>query len=87
MLPKFLIADNSLDAPGKLYVVHTEYPRFILEGSDEDFYEDQNLHWIDEAVLSEEQVDELVDMAEEFLEAELASQEDLYDDLEKSRFN
>lgn len=40
-LPKFLIADNSelLDA---LFVVHTEYPRFILNVLNDE------VHWLEE---------------------------------------
>lgn len=83
MLPKFLIADNSQDTPGKLFVVHTESPRFILEGNDEDFYEDQELHWIDKNDLEESQIDELMGLAEDFLEAELANQEELYDEMDE----
>lgn len=29
MLPKFLLADNS-DLPEAVFIVHTEYPRFVL---------------------------------------------------------
>ena len=34
-LPKFLLADNS-EFPEDLFVVHTEYPRFILNVEEED---------------------------------------------------
>lgn len=81
MLPKFLIADNSQDTPGKLFVVHTEQPRFILEGDDDDFYENQEVYWIDEPA-GQDQIDELIGHAEDFLESELANQEDLYDNME-----
>lgn len=79
MLPKFLIADNSQEAPGKLYVVHTQEPRFIIEASDEDFSEDQIIHWIDNEVHDPVAREELVDAAEKFVDDELDSQEDLYD--------
>lgn len=39
-LPKFLMADNS-DYPDDLFVVHTEYPRFILS------IEDEEVEWLD----------------------------------------
>jgi len=81
MLPKFLLADNSQESLGKLYVVHTQYPRFILEGSDEDFFEDQDMHWIDDAILDEDEVENLKALAEEFLEAELDNQEELYENM------
>ena len=31
MLPKFLIADNSQEAPDLVYVVHTEKPQCIIQ--------------------------------------------------------
>lgn len=40
-LPKFLIADNS-DFEDDLYVIHTEYPRFILNVANDE------VHWMEE---------------------------------------
>tara|TARA_B100000780_G_scaffold191296_1_gene134720 strand:- start:721 stop:945 length:225 start_codon:yes stop_codon:yes gene_type:complete len=40
-LPKFLIADNS-GSPDELFIVHTEYPRFILNASNDE------VHWMEE---------------------------------------
>ncbi len=40
-LPKFLLADNS-EFPEDLFVVHTEYPRFILNVEEED------VEWLDD---------------------------------------
>lgn len=80
MLPKFLLADNSQEAPDSLYVVHTEAPRFILEGDMDDFSTNQVIHWIDEPPVSEKVIELLTGEAEDFLEAEIDSQEDLYDD-------
>ena len=40
-LPKFLIADNSAFEDA-LFVVHTEYPRFILNVSNDE------VHWFEE---------------------------------------
>ena len=40
-LPKFLIADNS-QLEEALFVVHTEYPRFILNVLNDD------VHWFEE---------------------------------------
>ncbi|RRQ46120.1 hypothetical protein [Chryseobacterium sp. SC28] len=39
-LPKFLLADNS-DFPEDLFVVHTEYPRFILS------IQEEEVEWLD----------------------------------------
>lgn len=83
MLPKFLLADNSQESLGRLYVVHTEEPRFILEGSDEDFAEDQTIHWLDKPNLSDDQIDDLMMDAERFVDVELENQENLYDEMEE----
>ncbi len=40
-LPKFLIADNST-LKEELFVVHTEYPRFIINISNDE------VHWLEE---------------------------------------
>jgi hypothetical protein len=40
-LPKFLIADNS-GFPDDLFIVHTEYPRFVLNVSNDE------VHWMEE---------------------------------------
>ena len=39
-LPKFLIADNS-ELEEALFVIHTEYPRFILNVYNDD------MHWLE----------------------------------------
>ncbi len=79
MLPKFLIADNSLELPNTIFVVHTEAPRFIVESDIDDFEVNQQVHWIDEAPAQSE-VEELMTLAENFLEDELEHQSDLFDE-------
>lgn len=79
MLPKFLIADNSQEAEDRIFVVHTEAPRCIIESDLDDFYTDQEIHWIDDA-LDGEDLEEFLGEAEVFFESELGNQEDLYDD-------
>ena len=79
MLPKFLLADNSQEVPDTIFVVHTESPRFIVESDIEDFWENQVIHWIDDDPQNEDFIAELLEEAEEFLENEFDSQEDLYD--------
>lgn len=79
MLPKYLIADNSIERAGRLYVIHTEHPRFILEGNDEDFSQDQNLYWLDEEITDEDVINNLIVEAEKFVDEELDNQEELYD--------
>ena len=72
MLPKFLIADNSQEALDLVYVVHTEKPRCII----------QKIYWIDEEPLSQDDIDSLMEEAEDFYETELDNQEEVYDEEE-----
>ena len=76
MLPKFLLADNSQQAPETIYVVHNENPRFIIESDIEDFESNQEIHWIDEEPDNEELVEQLIAQAEEFLELEFSQEYD-----------
>jgi hypothetical protein len=84
MLPKFLLADNSQEAPETIYVVHNENPRFIIESDIEDFSSNQEIHWIDDEPDNEELIEQLIDQAEEFLELEFSQEydEDEEDDAE-----
>lgn len=79
MLPKFLIADNSQELPEKIFVVHCFTPQFILECELEDPYDGPIYHWIDKQP-EEEEITYLSEQAFEFLENELDSQEDLFDE-------
>ncbi|MCF8372191.1 MAG: hypothetical protein K9H64_11255 [Bacteroidales bacterium] len=84
MLPKFLFADNSQESPDTIYVVHTQSPRCIFECPlEEDFYDSHIKHWIDPEPKDEMEVQILVNQADEFLDAELENQEDLYDEDEE----
>lgn len=78
MLPKFLLADNSQESPDTIYVVHTEEPKFIVESDIEDFWSNQKVHWLSEAPVSEEVIKALLEDAENFLDDEFESQENLY---------
>ena len=80
MLPRFLIADNSQELPDVIFVVHNENPRFIVQCDIEDFWSNQEIHWIDDAPDNDEVIDQLLEEAEDFLEKELASQEDYFED-------
>ncbi len=80
MLPKFLLATNSQQRLGYLYVVHTETPRFILEGSEEDFENDKQVYWIDKPNLSQLEIDTLIAEAEYFIDDELDCEDNLDDD-------
>lgn len=83
MLPRFLLADNSQESPDTIYVVHTEEPKFIVESDIEDFWSNQEIHWISEAPESPELIRSLLEEAENFLEDEFENQEELYDEDEK----
>ena len=62
-LPKFLLADNT-DYPDGIYIVHTEYPRFIIN------LEDDVVEWLEE--FSKEDESELSTEAENLIEAATA---------------
>ena len=85
MLPKFLLADNSQEMPDSIYVVHNEFPRFIVESDIEDFSSNQEIHWIDEEPDDESLITELLAEAEEFLETELESQDNYFEDGEDDK--
>jgi len=79
MLPKFLLADNSLETPDTIFVVHTE-PRFIVEADIEDFWSNQAIHWIDGEPGDEDLISDLIEAAEEFLEKEFENEDLLADE-------
>jgi hypothetical protein len=80
MLPKFLLADNSQELPDTIFVVHNEFPRFIVESDVDDFWSNQVIHWIDDQPESETTIEQLLAEAEDFMEEEFNNQEDLYDE-------
>lgn len=62
-IPKFLLGDNT-DFPTAIFIVHTEYPRFILN------LENDEVEWLEE--FSEEDEQELSSEAELLMEAATA---------------
>ncbi len=83
MLPRFLLADNSLETPETIFVVHNEKPRFIIEADIDDFENNQEIHWIDDEPGDENMIAQLVQEAEEFLEKEFENEEFLDADEEE----
>jgi hypothetical protein len=83
MLPRFLLADNSLETPETIFVVHTETPRFIIEADIDDFESNQQIHWIDGEPGDEDLIARLINEAEEFLEEEFENEEFLDSDEEE----
>ena len=73
-LPKFLLGDNT-DFPNGIYVVHTEFPRFIIN------LENDEVEWFEE--FSQEDQAELETEAGSLIEAAIAfydSEVSRYDD-------
>ena len=71
--PKFLIADNS-EFPEKIYILHTEFPRFLLD------IETDEVEWFDELeeepdVELETEIAELIELAYQFFDREMNSYE------------
>jgi len=72
-IPKFLIADNS-ELPDKIYILHTDFPRFLLD------VETEEVEWYD-ALEEEPDVDleteitGLIEAAFQFFDKEMDSYE------------
>ena len=62
-LPKFLLGDNT-DYPSAIFIVHTEYPRFVIN------LENDEVEWLEE--FSKEDEKELESEAENLIEAATA---------------
>jgi hypothetical protein len=72
-LPKFLLADNT-DHPEAVFIVHTEYPRFIIN------LENDEVEWMEE--FSKQDEADLMEEAENLIEAATA-----FYDREVSRYD
>ncbi|MEM1338081.1 MAG: hypothetical protein AAF717_01150 [Bacteroidota bacterium] len=72
-LPKFLLGDNT-DFPDGIYIVHTEYPRFIIN------LENDEVEWLE--AFSQEDEKELATEAENLIAAATA-----FYDREVSRYD
>lgn len=59
-LPKFLLADNS-NHPQDIFVLHTEYPRFLIN------LKDDEIEWFED--LSDENEQDLANELESLIEA------------------
>jgi hypothetical protein len=72
-LPKFLLGDNT-DTPDAIYVIHTEFPRFIIN------LVDDQIQWFEEFDSEdlkelEEEMTRCIDQASEFYDREMARYE------------
>ena len=73
-LPKFVLGDNT-DFPDDIFIIHLDYPRFIINLKDDEvefMEEDEDL---DEAELNE-QMENLITLANEFYDREIKRYED-----------
>ncbi|MHC5309489.1 hypothetical protein ACYSNM_05355 [Myroides sp. LJL116] len=79
-LPKFVLADNS-DNPEAIYIVHLEFPRFIIDLNEEDMEFLETIEESEEAEV-EAEIEDLIAQAGEFYEREMeryVEDEDLED--------
>ncbi|HEA20623.1 hypothetical protein LCGC14_1684680 [marine sediment metagenome] len=72
--PKFLLGDNT-DYPTAIFVVHTEYPRFIIN------LEDDEVEWLEDFTKEDEkelesEAESLIDAANAFYDREVSRYED-----------
>lgn len=68
-LPKFVLADNT-DFPDNLFVIHLDYPRFIIDLETEEIEFLEELDESEEMELKEE-MDRLISEAEKFYNREI----------------
>lgn len=69
-LPKFILGDNT-DYPNAIFVIHTEFPRFIinLENDEVEWFEDFDAEDQNEL---ETETENAIKLATEFYDAEIA---------------
>ena len=73
-LPKFILGDNS-DHPNAIYVIHTEFPRFIIN------LEDDELEWFEDFDAEDEkeltaEAENMIKLATEFYDREISLYEE-----------
>lgn len=70
-LPKFVLADNS-DFPEDIFVIHLDFPRFIINLKDDEVEFLEDLEGEDETEL-EGEMEHLIILAGEFYDKEVSS--------------
>jgi hypothetical protein len=73
-LPKFILGDNS-DYPNAIYVIHTEFPRFIIN------LEDDEVEWFEDFDEEDEkelgiETENAIKLATEFYDNEISKYEE-----------
>lgn len=72
--PKFLLGDNT-DFPDAIFVIHTEYPRFIINLQNDDVEWLEDFDQSDEKELASE-AEDLITQANEFYDREVSRYDD-----------
>lgn len=73
-LPKFILGDNS-DYPNAIYVIHTEFPRFIINLEDDEVEWFEDFDDEDEKEL-EAETENMIVLATEFYDNEILKYEE-----------
>lgn len=73
-LPKFVLADNS-DFPDDIFVIHLDFPRFIINLKDDEVEFLEDLEGEDETEL-ESEMEHLITLAVEFYDKEMEAYEE-----------
>jgi hypothetical protein len=73
-LPKFVLADNS-DFPDDIFIIHLEYPRFLINLKDDSVEFIEELEEEDEQEL-ESEMEHLITLAGEFYDREMERYEE-----------
>jgi hypothetical protein len=73
-LPKFVLADNS-DFPDDIFIIHLEYPRFLINLKDDSVEFIEELDDEDETEL-ESEMEHLITLAGEFYDREMERYEE-----------
>ena len=73
-LPKFILGDNT-DYPNAIYVIHTEFPRFIIN------LEDDEIEWFEDFDDEDEneliaETENMIKLATEFYDNEILKYEE-----------
>jgi len=73
-LPKFILGDNT-DFPDAIYVIHTEFPRFIIN------LENDEVEWLEEFDAEDQkeleaETENLIQQATDFYDREVARYEE-----------
>ena len=73
-LPKFLLGDNT-DFPDDIFIIHLDYPRFIINLKDDEVEFMEEAEDLDEAELNQE-MESLIEQANAFYDREISLYEE-----------